>query len=116
MKGKNQSRTVVLHPEAKAALEGYINTHMATATPEERLFPICRQSADRILRRAVKRARIEGKVSTHSFRKSFCKKVYEALGRDLVNTQRAMGHRSVQSTISYLSFDQEAINQAIKGI
>jgi site-specific recombinase XerD len=116
MKGKTQSRTVVLHDEAKKALDIYINTHMKDSKPEDKLFPISRQHADRVLRKAVKKAKVEGKVSSHSMRKSFCKKVYEKLNKDLVSTQRAMGHKSVQSTVSYLSFDQEAIDKAIKGV
>lgn len=111
MKGKTMSRTVVLHKEAKRALELYLSGGLIDGL----LFDFNRKYADRVLRRAVLAAEVEGKVSSHSMRKTFAKRVYDALNHDLVNTQRAMGHRSVQSTVSYLAFDQQAIDLAILG-
>jgi integrase len=113
MKGKHSSRTVVLHEEAKKAL---IEMGILSMQPNQKLFPITRQQAHKILKAAVNKGEIEGKVSTHSLRKSFCKKVYHALKKDLVATQKAMGHKSINSTVSYLSFEQSEIDQAIKGI
>lgn len=112
MKGKLSSRNVILHPDAKKALEAMV---VLTMDKDQKLFPVGRMQAHRILKEAAQRAKIEGKVSSHSMRKSFAKKVYHALGKDLVNTQRAMGHKSIQSTISYLSFEEDKINQAILG-
>ncbi len=110
MKGKRMSRTVVLHPKAKEALEKYVPTVKGI-----RLYAISRRQAHRVICDAVSTAELSGKISTHSMRKTFAKRVYHALGRDLVNTQRAMGHASMNSTVSYLSFDQDAINAAIIG-
>jgi hypothetical protein len=39
--------------------------------------------------------------------------VYEKLGRDLVKTQRALGHRTINSTVQYLSFAETDIEAAI---
>jgi integrase len=116
MKGKFSSRTVVLHDEAKKYLKSYINNHMNKCNPKDKLFPICRQHIDRILKKAIKKAKLEGKVSSHSFRKTFCKRIHEALDKNLINTQRAMGHKSLSSTVNYLSFDQDVIDNAIKGV
>lgn len=112
MKGKRASRSVPLHEEARCYLERYIESDWLG---DRRIFDISRTTAHRIIKRAVESARIEGRVSTHSMRKTFAKRVYHALGKDLVNTQRAMGHASVSSTISYLNFDQDAIDKAILG-
>jgi hypothetical protein len=46
-------------------------------------------------------------------RKTFAGKAYELLERDLVNTQRALGHKNINSTVSYLSFNDTAINDAV---
>ncbi|MDQ3308839.1 MAG: hypothetical protein M3497_01790 [Gemmatimonadota bacterium] len=46
-------------------------------------------------------------------RKTFANKVHVLLGRDLVKTQRALGHKNVSSTVSYLSFLEEEIDEAI---
>lgn len=112
MKGKTRSRSVVLHNDAKEALRLYLESTKI----ESELFPVCKRHASRIIKEAVLRARVEGKVTTHSARKTFAKKIYEALGRDLIGTQKAMGHVSINSTTSYLSFDQDNINNAIRGI
>ena len=57
-----------------------------------------------------------GKVGTHSLRKTFADRVYDALDRDLVKTQRALGHRNINSTVHYLSFQEEEIDAAIAAI
>jgi integrase len=114
MKGKHSSRTVPLHPQAKKALEDYLLT-LGSYDLKTRLFPICRQHASRILKGATTAAKLEGKVSTHSFRKSFCAKVHKALGENIFKTQIAMGHASPASTVHYLSFNQAEIEKAIVG-
>lgn len=112
MKGKHQSRSVVLHDQVKQAL---MAMSVLTMKPEDKLFPISRMQASRILKEAVQKAKIEGRVSTHSMRKTFAKKIYEKLDHDLVGTQKALGHASMNSTVSYLSFAQETIDDAIRG-
>lgn len=114
MKGKINSRTVVLHNEAKAILKEYLSQKRLQNC--DKLFPISRVQAGRIIKGSAKRARVGGKVTSHSCRKTFAKKVYEALDRDLVSTQKALGHKSINSTVSYLSFDQGEIDNAILGV
>ncbi len=46
-------------------------------------------------------------------RKTFADRIYARLGRDLVKTQRALGHRCIESTAAYISFRQEEIDEAI---
>jgi integrase len=113
MKGKTKSRTVVMHDDVKKAL---VEMQVLAMKPEERLFPISRVQASRIFVAAAKKAELEGKVTTHSMRKTFAKKVYHALGKDLIKTQKAMGHENIQSTVSYLSFEQSEIDDAIRGV
>ncbi len=115
MKGKHSSRTVPLHPQAKKALEDYVAT-MGNVRPETKLFDFKRQRGHSILKEAFNKAQLEGKVSTHSMRKSFCAKVHKALGENIYKTQQAMGHASLSSTAHYLSFNQTEIDQAIVGV
>lgn len=119
MKGKRRSRQVPLHPEARSALRAYLLSSNDAEKPEvsgtARLFPFTRQHAWRIFKRAVTAAALTGKLGTHAMRKTFAKRVYHALGKDLINTQKAMGHASVASTASYLAFEQDEIDKAILG-
>lgn len=114
MKGKHSSRTVPIHPQAKKALEEYL-LQIGSYEPKTRLFPFSRQHAHRLLKSATNAAKLEGKVSTHSLRKTFCDRVHTALGENIFKTQIAMGHASPSSTVHYLSFKQEEINSAILG-
>lgn len=123
MKGKNASRGVPLHPDARVALEVWVRELLAAghADPGTFLFrsreggnrAISRKTAWYILRKVSSACGLTGKIGTHSLRKTFAKRVYEKLGRDLMKTQRALGHARVTSTVSYLSFDQGEVEDAI---
>lgn len=123
MKKKLEGRTVLLHPEARAALAAWLEElgRRAELTGDTFVFqsrkgdnrPISRVQAYRILHEACDACELTGKLGTHSMRKTFANKVYDALGNDLVKTQRALGHRNINSTVQYLSFREEEIDKAI---
>ena len=115
MKGKQSSRTVPLHPQAKKVIEEYLQ-QMKLYDLKTRLFPMTRQHAHRLLKEATNKAQLSGKVSTHSLRKTFADRVHTALGENIFKTQQAMGHRSVASTAHYLSFKEDEITKAILGV
>lgn len=123
MKKKTEGRTVVLHPEAKAAVEALIRSLSVDVTtgPITFLFrsregqnqPMNRRTAWHMLKTAYAKCGLTGKLGTHCMRKTFAKRVYEKLDHDLIKTQKALGHASVNSTVSYLSFNDEDIDDAI---
>ncbi len=123
MKKKTEGRTVILHPEARTALRALIEELAAKghSSPETYVFrsrqggnaAMDRKSAWTMLKKAYAACGLTGKLGTHSMRKTFAKKVHEKLGRDLMKTQKALGHRSVNSTVSYLSIGEEEIDDAI---
>lgn len=122
MKGKVSSRTVRLHNEAKEAISLLINSE--GLTEESYLFrsrkgnnrPLTRVQVWRVLKDAMKSLRMKGKVATHSMRKTFASKMYDKLSKDLLKTQKALGHKSINSTVSYLSFRQEDIDEAVLSV
>jgi integrase len=123
MKNQREGRTVLLHPEAKAALATWLLTlrQMSGCTAQTYVFrsrkganrPISKVQAWRILHEAVTTNELTGKVGTHAMRKTFANRVYHQLNHDLVKTQRAMGHKNINSTVAYLSFVEDEIDQAI---
>ena len=123
MKKKVEGRTVLLHPEAKAALATWLLTlrQRREVTPQTFVFhsrqggnrPISAVQAWRILHEAVVTNELTGKVGTHAMRKTFANRVYHQLNHDLVKTQRAMGHKNINSTVAYLSFVEDEIDAAI---
>lgn len=76
------------------------------------------RSAIRIFKDMYKKAGIidEQNVGTHSMRKTFAKKVYKASGNDLLKCQKAMGHKSIDSTTKYLATCTNEINDITKGL
>lgn len=122
-KGKTEGRTVKLHQEAKAALTAWINELAKdnVLTADDFVFqsrkgnnkPISRVQYHRILKEAVQANELTGKIATHSMRKTFADRVYEALGHDIFRTQKALGHKNINSTVQYLSFKESDIEAAI---
>lgn len=123
MKKKVEGRTVLLHPEAREALAAWLQELWAgvVMTVDAYVFqsrkgsnrPISRVQAYRVLKSIYGACNITGKLGTHSMRKTFANKVYDRLDHDLVKTQRALGHRNINSTVQYLSFREEEIDEAI---
>jgi len=123
MKKKVEGRSVILHPDAKAALKDWFKylKKITSQSGDKFLFlsrkgenkPIGRVQFYKILRRAFDSNNLSGKLGTHSMRKTFASKIYDRLDHDLVKTARALGHKNVNSTAQYLSFRQEEIDEAI---
>lgn len=123
MKKKIEGRSVLLHPEAKAALAVWVAELAAAGqtVPETPVFlsrkgaaaPIGRVQAWRILHTRFAGAGLTGKLGTHSMRKTFAARVYDRLGHDLLRTAAALGHKSINSTVQYLSFAETDIDAAV---
>ena len=75
--------------------------------------PISAVQAWRLLHEAVVTNELTGKVGTHAMRKTFANRVYHQLNHAVVKTQRAMGHKNINSTVAYLSFVEAEIDAAI---
>jgi integrase len=123
MKQKRESRSVIVHPDAKAVLAVWLMELQRTGdvTPETMLFP-SRKGLNRPLRPGQARhllgqtyavCGLTGRLSSHTMRKTFGQTVYEKSGRDLLKTQRAMGHKSPASTVAYLHIDERDIDALI---
>jgi integrase len=123
MKGKIEGRTQVLHAAVRQALVEWIEQMaqrriLRTETP---LFlsqrnpdrAISRFWAYRFLKKAFRACEMQGKLATHSMRKTFAARAYEGFKGDRGKIQIALGHKSGSSTDYYLSFRQEDIDGVI---
>lgn len=125
MKKKVEGRAIPLHQEAQEALIKWIQEleKFGKSEPSTPLFKsrkghgaINRVQAFRILKEVYEANGLAGKLGTHSLRKTFADRIYERLGRDLIKVQRALGHKAITLTVSYLSFREEEITEAILSI
>jgi len=120
---KVRSRTVPVHPVLQAALQDHIQRTYAGRSPvlADFLFPssgkgaiaISRVQAHRIIKAAARRSCDPSRISTHSLRKSFARAIYDLSGHDLLLTQRALGHRAVDTTTKYLESTSDSVKAVI---
>jgi len=121
MKGKSRSRSIVLHSDAKNAIfDWLLECGFDKLSTDDYLFrsrkgngAISRVQAYQIIKKVAQKNGLTGKIGCHSMRKVFADKIYEKLGRDLIRTQKALGHKWITSTTAYLSFKEEEIEEAI---
>jgi integrase len=135
MKKKTEGRTIPLNPAAKAALYEWIKQLIGFGlkSPDIYLFrsrkgenrPITRIQAWRIVKRACDANELQGKVATHSMRKTYANKVYNYFKKQQAEgkpvdpfhlTSKALGHRNINNTDKYLSFLDSDVNEAILSI
>jgi len=133
VKGRREGESVVLHPEARAALLEWIREmeKRGPLTADAPLFSsrkggaLDRRSAWRILRGAYRRAGLSGKLGTHTLRKTVAARAYEiALERmragekvdPIRRVQAVLNHKRITSTIHYLARDDESVDQTLLAI
>lgn len=129
-KGHLESRNVQLLDTAREYLLDWITNGLwkrGYVSPETYLFkseygmnrPISARQAHRILTSNFERNRLPGKLGTHCMRKSYARFMYKdfqtrrAAGESidpLPNVSKALGHKSLNSTMSYLSFMTEDVD------
>lgn len=121
IKNKREGRSIVFHPEARAAVKAWID-FISPVSGEQYLFssqknsgltPMTRQHAWRIIKDAFDAAGVTGNTGTHSLRKTFAAKIYKITGKDLKKTQLALGHAKIESTGEYLCVSDDEVDQAI---
>ena len=120
-------RTVLLNADAQKALRRLVDVIGTTANGQSPLFvsrkhdangnlkAISRQQAHELLKALFAKIGEFGNVSTHTLRKTFAARIYEQTGK-LEIVQIALGHKSINSTISYLAFGNDDLNRAIMGV
>jgi len=127
VKGGEVSRAVPVNRDGRTAIERIITWHReryGNTEPDRPLFPsrhnsgsvpLHRQSAHQMLKKAFIAAGLNGKIATHSLRKSFAQRVYEQSG-DIYLVKELLGHRNVATTQSYLGVNYADARDAVEAI
>jgi site-specific recombinase XerD len=103
----NKERIVCFGSKAAVALRAHVgNRHSG------RVFEICAATINRIVRRAARRAGLEG-VHAHTLRHCFASHLLEASG-DLRAVQELLGHASVASTAKYTHLQTSALRGTLE--
>ena len=126
--GRGATRSVPIGPELARALTEYLArlSRHSSLNPEEPLFQsprldsdgtrksIGRSMAEKIIKRALRSVSKDPQgLSTHSLRKSWALRLYEASGRDLLVVRDGLGHASVAITQVYLPTSRSRVEDLI---
>ena len=127
VKGGEVSRAVPVNRDGRLAIDELITWHgeqYQNTQASRPLFPsrhklgtvpMHRQTAHQMLKKAFIAAGLNGKIATHSLRKSFAQRVYEQSG-DIYLVKELLGHRNVATTQSYLGVNYADAREAVEGI
>ena len=123
VKGGEVSRAVPVNVDGRQAIADLVAWHQEkyNSTHKSRpLFPsrnksgtvaMNRQTAHEMLKKAFEASGLNGKLATHSLRKSFAQRLYEESG-DIYLVQELLGHRNVATTQNYLGVNYASARQA----
>lgn len=67
-----------------------------------RCRPITRQVASKVIKAVARKLNLDGRVNTHSFRKSFVTKIYQMTGKDIAETRYYSRHKSLVNLEYYI--------------
>ena len=125
VKGKETARMIPVNADGQQAIRNLIAWHFECYGDLDRrrpLFPsrkhgraISRVQAHRILEKAFQVAGLNGKLATHSMRKTYAQRMYDATG-DIFMVKEALGHKSVETTRQYLGVSYKKLQAASKAI
>ena len=123
VKGSEVSRAVPVNIDGRQAIEHLIAWHIALYSdvdPTRPLFPsrngqglkaMTRIAAHNALKAAFEAAGLNGKLGTHSLRKSYAQRLYEQTN-DIYAVQEMLGHKSVVTTQRYLGVNYASVRDA----
>ena len=125
VKGGEISRAVPVNSDGRRAIEDLITWHRekyGKLNVKRPLFPsrngqgekrMSRRTAHDVLKAAFEAAGLNGKLATHSLRKSFAQRLYDQTG-DVFAVQEMLGHKSVATTQKYLGVNYASVRDALQ--
>lgn len=121
-KGKVEGQNIRLHPEAVKYIQELVD-HLRAQGYKKNTFlfragggcnrPIGRDRAYRLVRDVFKKAKLSGKLGTHSWRKTFGQRFYKLSQNNLMATMEALGQKDVRSTQHYLGSHLDVVEAVI---
>jgi len=125
VKGKDHSRAVPVNVDGRASIEQLIawhQEHFGDVVESRALFvsrqgqgAMNRRTAHIILKAAFEAAGLNGKLATHTLRKSFAQRLYEQTG-DIFCVQEMLGHKNVATTQKYLGVNYANVRDAVENM
>ena len=125
VKGRETARMIPVNADGQQAIRELIQWHVerdGDLDPQRPLFmsrqggeALSRSHAHRILERAFQRAGLNGKLATHSLRKTFAQRCYDACG-DIHQVSELLGHKNVETTKRYIGISYTKLQETVEAI
>ena len=125
VKGKELSRSVPLNVDGREAitqLMWWLNEKGMAISADMPFFPsrqgdqaLTRKGADDAINKAFTAAGLNGKLGTHSLRKSFAQRLYDETN-DIFVVKEMLGHKHTDTTQKYLGVNYKSVREAVEAI
>ncbi len=107
----DKDRMVVVEASTCNALRTWLAVRSERSVGDTRVFPMCRESVQRMVRERAREAGIAKKVTPHTLRHTLATTLLKK-GLDLRFIQKQLGHASVATTQIYTHVDTGALQEA----
>ena len=129
VKGGETSRTVPVNSDGRKAITELMAWHQHRSglfenavPPETPLFPsqkgggaMKRQALHKILKAVFQKAGLNGKLATHTLRKTFAQRLYQKCN-DIFMVKEMLGHKNVATTQAYLGVNYHSVQEAVEAM
>ena len=131
VKGGEVSRTIPVNSDGRKAIIELIEWHSGEQglfeagdippPPDMPLFPsqkrghMKRQAAHKILQEAFVKAGLNGKLATHTLRKTFAQRLYQKCN-DIFMVKEMLGHKNVATTQAYIGVNYISVQEAVEAM
>ena len=129
VKGGETSRTIPVNADGRKAIEEIMAWHrkafghISDKTPlfpsrkkdGYKLVPLKRQAVHKVLEGAFVNAGLNGKLATHTLRKTFAQRLYQKCG-DIFMVKEMLGHKNVATTQAYIGVNYVSVQDAVEAM
>ena len=125
VKGGETSRTIPVNSDGRKAITEIINWqrgYFGFVFLENPLFPsqkgntaIKRQAIHKIMEKVFVKAGLNGKLATHTLRKTFAQRLYQKCS-DIYMVKELLGHKNVATTQAYIGINYVSAQDAVEAM
>lgn len=119
-----KTRRVIIHDKLRLPLRRYIENKARTdylfesrqKSKSGKKKPLDRSTVDKILKQAAQALGYKEPIATHSLRKTFGYRYYNASGGDIAALMKFYNHTSQEITIRYVGLEQDTFDAYLQRI
>lgn len=114
VKVKTQKTGVYKHIALNDSCRKQFDVYLSSKKDDDLIFDFKRQWVHKVIKQAAEDCGFDkSKFSTHTTRKTAGWFFYLDSGKDLVKTQKFLGHRDPKETLVYLMINDEEVNETL---